>query len=80
MTIMMDRDRLFSSLAENRAREMVAHIGFLRKLRQLYEGGVTPDTAGGGERRQRAGNQPDAPARLDRGTGCAAGHPRRHRV
>ncbi|PQP16585.1 hypothetical protein [Rhodococcus opacus] len=41
MTIMMDRDRLFSSMAENRAREVVAHIGFLRNLRQLYEGGVT---------------------------------------
>ncbi|MHA4850954.1 MULTISPECIES: hypothetical protein [unclassified Rhodococcus (in: high G+C Gram-positive bacteria)] len=41
MTIMIDRDRLFSSMAENRAREVVAHIGFLRNLRQLYEGGVT---------------------------------------
>ncbi|MFE5702007.1 hypothetical protein [Rhodococcus koreensis] len=41
ITIMMDRDRLFSSMAENRARAVVAHIGFLRNLRQLYEGGVT---------------------------------------
>ena len=41
MTIMIDRDRLFRGMAENRAREVVAHIGFLRNLRQLYEGGVT---------------------------------------
>ncbi|MFE7422769.1 hypothetical protein [Rhodococcus sp. NPDC057529] len=41
MTIMIDRDRLFRGMAENRAREVVAHIGFLRNLRQLHEGGVT---------------------------------------
>ncbi|MFI5436403.1 hypothetical protein ACHMZP_31945 [Rhodococcus baikonurensis] len=41
MTITMDRDRLFTSMAQNRAREAVAHMGFLRNLRQLHADGVT---------------------------------------
>ncbi|WP_368680608.1 hypothetical protein [Rhodococcus opacus] len=37
----IDRDALFARMARDRARELVAHIGFLRSLRQLHDSGVT---------------------------------------
>jgi len=40
MAVTLDRERLFTSMAQNRAREVVAHIEFLRTLRQLYADGV----------------------------------------
>ncbi|WP_209448841.1 hypothetical protein [Rhodococcus qingshengii] len=41
MTMMLDRARLFTTMAQNRALEVVAHIEFLRTLRQLHTDGVT---------------------------------------
>lgn len=38
---MIDRDALFARMARDRAREVVAHIEFLRSLRQLHDSGVT---------------------------------------
>ena len=38
---MIDRDALFDRMTRDRAREVAAHIGFLRSLRQLHGSGVT---------------------------------------
>jgi len=41
MTIAMETEQLFTEMAQARAREVVAHIEFLRNLRQLNARGVT---------------------------------------
>lgn len=41
MTITLDVDQLVADLPRQKAREAVAHIAYLRSLRQLYESGYT---------------------------------------
>ncbi|RVW04423.1 hypothetical protein [Rhodococcus spongiicola] len=40
MTAMLDKEKLFTELGNEKARETASHIGFLRSLRQLSEAGV----------------------------------------
>ncbi|TQC44355.1 helix-turn-helix domain-containing protein, partial [Rhodococcus sp. WS4] len=41
MTVTMNADELVADLGRERAREVAAHIAYLRRLRQLHERGYT---------------------------------------